>query len=564
MTPQIQSAQVFAADGVTPAPGKGPLTAGTDFTLSLHRCTDLRLTLTALTPAAVIGPNQRLIVRYRTQLDPDSQHGATLTNIAGAVQWFNGSSSNANRQTYTEALTNGTVGMLDHEDAHTVTVALYGYFFEKRVANLTTGANPTTTASPGDRLRYTLRLQSTDVPLADLTCSDDLGALNASAVFAPGTLALVPGTLPPGADASNTNATAGTNGAGVLDVRDLSLPAFSEISLQFDVTLATAIPNGTIVANQADLMSSVKLADSDDPNVNGQADPNVIGDEDPTRVQITSAARFDVNKISTDSSGDPNLLLAGETLRYTITIKNIGTDNAVDALLRDQVPANTTYVAGSTRLNGTLVPDGAGGLAPLANGIAIYAPENPTPGVMRADSSATSSNVATIIFDVVVNASVGQRHRDLEPGLRERGRRGRDRSAVGRPRYADGRRPDARRGRHGAARVRAEIRGAPSRPRHGRRRRSRRRAALHDRDPQQRRARRHRRDVARRRAGQYHIRCRLDDFERPVGRPAGRRRGAARGRHPVQLRRSHAAAAGSGPGDVGGRSRAQSCSSICA
>jgi hypothetical protein len=34
--PQILSAQVFQADGVTPVPGKGPLTAGTDYTVSLR------------------------------------------------------------------------------------------------------------------------------------------------------------------------------------------------------------------------------------------------------------------------------------------------------------------------------------------------------------------------------------------------------------------------------------------------------------------------------------------------------------------------------------------------
>ena len=204
-------------------------------------------------------------------------------------------------------------------------MALYGYFFEKTVANLTTGANPATSASPGDTLRYTLRLQSTDVPLADLTFYDDLGALNASAVFASGTLALVPGTLPPGADTSNTNATGGTNGAGVLDVRNLSLPAFSQMSHPVRRHARFGPPERHVVANQAELLSTVKLADSDDPNVNGQADPNVVGDEDPTRVQITSAPRFDVNKFSTDVTAIRNLLLAGETLRYTITVKNIGT-----------------------------------------------------------------------------------------------------------------------------------------------------------------------------------------------------------------------------------------------
>jgi uncharacterized repeat protein (TIGR01451 family) len=34
-------------------------------------------------------------------------------------------------------------------------------------------------------------------------------------------------------------------------------------------------------------------------------------------------------------------------LRYTITVKNIGKQEAVNVVLRDQV-GNTTYVAGST------------------------------------------------------------------------------------------------------------------------------------------------------------------------------------------------------------------------
>ena len=115
--------------------------------------------------------------------------------------------------------------MLDHEDAHTVTVALHGYFFEKTVANLTSGVSPATTAAPGDRLRYTLRLAepTDDVPLDDLAFVDDLGSLNAAPVFVPGTLTLV--SVPPGADASDTNPNGGTNGTGLIDVRNLNLPA---------------------------------------------------------------------------------------------------------------------------------------------------------------------------------------------------------------------------------------------------------------------------------------------------------------------------------------------------
>jgi uncharacterized repeat protein (TIGR01451 family) len=43
---------------------------------------------------------------------------------------------------------------------------------------------------------------------------------------------------------------------------------------------------------------------------------------------------------------------------------------------------------------------------PLINGIPINAPENTTPGYMRADASATTTNVATIVFDVVINSNI--------------------------------------------------------------------------------------------------------------------------------------------------------------
>jgi uncharacterized repeat protein (TIGR01451 family) len=405
LTPQILSAQVFAANGVTPVPGKGPLVAGTDYSLSWSGAPACRLDLTMLTAAGRIGPNERLIVRYRTQLDVNTQDGVTLTNVAGAVQWFNGASSNPARVVSNRVLTNGTVGVLDHEDAHTVAVDLFGYFFEKTVANLTTGANPATTASPGDTLRYTLRFQTTDQPLASFRIDDVMDALNAPPAFAAGTLTLV--SVPAGADVSNTNSNGGPSGTGILDVRNLSLPLGSQLLIVFDINLRPALANGTVVTDQATFRQAngTVLGVSDDPTVNGQADPFVAGDEDPTRVTIVSAPAFRIQKISTDLTGDPSVLLAGETLRYTITVANIGTDDAVNVTLRDAVPTNTTYVAGSTTLNGVAVADIAG-LSPLVNGMLIHPPSNPTPGTMPADPSASAPNVATIIFDVVISPTV--------------------------------------------------------------------------------------------------------------------------------------------------------------
>ena len=232
-----------------------------------------------------------------------------------------------------------------------------------------------------------------------------LDALNPTATFVPGSLALV--AYPAGADVSNTNPNGGANGGGILDIRNLSIPLGGEVLIQFDVTLAATLSNGTVVTNQSRLLLSngSTFALSDDPNVNGTADPDVSGDEDPTRVTIASSAFFLVQKISTDLTGDPSILLAGETLRYTITVRNIGNDDATDVVLRDAVPVNTAYVAGSTTLNGAAVAD-VGGLSPLVNGMPIHAPADPTPGSMPADPSAGPANVATITFDVIVDPNV--------------------------------------------------------------------------------------------------------------------------------------------------------------
>src|SRR5262249_51952064 len=108
LAPEILSVQVFAADGVTPIPGKGPLNAGSDYSPGYNAAPNCQLDITMLTAAGTIGPNQRLILRYRTLLDANTQNGVALTNVAGAIQWFSGDSSIPSRKAYTGSLTNGT------------------------------------------------------------------------------------------------------------------------------------------------------------------------------------------------------------------------------------------------------------------------------------------------------------------------------------------------------------------------------------------------------------------------------------------------------------------------
>jgi uncharacterized repeat protein (TIGR01451 family) len=400
------TAQVFEADGTTAV--SPVLVQDTDFSVAFAGDPDCNLTITLLTPAATIGADQRLVVTYQSWLDTDSQQGASLTNVAGATEWFSLDVTDASAlnyaRAYTRAVTDGTVNTLDHEDAHTVVVFSPVLIFEKYAINVTTGEDPATVATPGDTIRYGLRIENvSDTPLDGFSIVDELDNLNATPMFRAGTLNVV--TLPDGADATNTDPNGGAAGTGLLDIRDLSLGGVGvSLLVEFEIELKPVIANGSIVLNQSQAtFAGFPVAVSDDPNVNGAADPNVAGDEDPTEVPIQSAPAFDIDKISTYMTGDPNVLLAGETLRYTITVQNIGTDNAADVTIADQIPANTTYVAGSTTLNGGALADNASATSPLTDGILINAPQDPTPGVMNAG---VADNIATITFDVVVYPDV--------------------------------------------------------------------------------------------------------------------------------------------------------------
>jgi len=70
----------------------------------------------------------------------------------------------------------------------------------------------------------------------------------------PGTLTLI--SYPTGADISGTRSTGGAKGTGVLDIRNLNMPANGEVLIQFDIKLAGMLTNGTIASDQAALLLS--------------------------------------------------------------------------------------------------------------------------------------------------------------------------------------------------------------------------------------------------------------------------------------------------------------------
>ncbi len=408
--PSNVTAQIFQADGVTAV--SAPLAPGTGFAVNFAGDPTCEWSIDLLSPAGGLAPDQRLLVRYDAELEPGTANGIALTNIAGVTRWLSADPAKSPAgapHIYIRDLTDGTPGTLDHQDAHTVTTEAPILVFRKTVQNVTTGQNPGSGASPGDTLRYTIQVTSTGtVGLPSFSIVDELDRLNATGMFAPGSLKLV--SVPAGADITGTSGTGGAEGTGLVKVGNLGIGAQGEANdtlvVEFEAKLAPVITSGTKVLNQAQIISTnPNPIYSDDPNVNGPDDPNVLGDEDPTATLITSAPTFQVWKTSTVLGASP-VLMAGGTLRYTLTIRNIGTEDAVNVRLRDNIPANTSYVANSTTLNGSAVPDPSPGVSPLQTGMAVNAPEDARTGYLRADAAPGATNVATVTFDVVVDPGV--------------------------------------------------------------------------------------------------------------------------------------------------------------
>jgi large repetitive protein len=115
-----------------------------------------------------------------------------------------------------------------------------------------------------------------------------------------------------------------------------------------------------------------------------------------TNFHITPAPRLQPTKIVSPTGA----VGVGQTLTYTITVPNTGAANTVGTTLTDIIPAGTTYVAGSTTLNGAVVPDVAG-VMPFAAGATINSPTLAA-GVIAANAS------AVVTFKVVVNPSPPQ------------------------------------------------------------------------------------------------------------------------------------------------------------
>jgi uncharacterized repeat protein (TIGR01451 family)/fimbrial isopeptide formation D2 family protein len=185
-------------------------------------------------------------------------------------------------------------------------------------------------ADPGDTLQYTISITNPN-PQGDFV----------SAVFTDSpdaNTALVAGTVTTSQGGVTTGNTPGDTSVAV-DIGTIS--ALASVTITFQVKINASLPADVVqVANQGQLAFSDVFALTDDPAATGADDPTV-----------TPVPQADLTVTKTDS---PDPIFADQDITYLVSIGNIGLSDAQNVVFSDALPANTTFVSG-TSSQGTTV-----------------------------------------------------------------------------------------------------------------------------------------------------------------------------------------------------------------
>jgi len=219
----------------------------------------------------------------------------------------------------------------------------------------------------GDTLTYTIVLDNS-AGSADATGLVFTDPPPAGTTFVAGSFR-IDGVVQPGADPA----------AGVL-VGTVVQGTTRTVTFQVQVTAIPAAPATAQYANGSGWTYQFTSC-AGQPTQNGAVTSNVV---------TTGVPRIDATKTVA-----PLAALPLQTLTYDVVVTNDGTVPATGVTLTDAIPAGTTYVPGSTTLNGAAVPDVAGAM-PFATGGLVSSPAAPA-GQIDVGTS------AAVRFQVVVN-----------------------------------------------------------------------------------------------------------------------------------------------------------------
>ena len=306
-------------------------------------------------------------LRFRARVRPDVKNGVVIDNQAFAELAGVAGSKVPSDDPQTPVL----------DDPTRVTVVAIADLerFEKSVVDSNGGD-----VEPGDTLTYTLTVRNDGTAFAfNLGVRDTVDAdLEAVTPGQGGTFNVATRTI--AWTATTTPALA-------------QLAPNDTVTLTFTARVRVPTANGTTVRNQAFLTA-------DGLNTEPSDDPSTPQNDDPTDVKIVAEPRLGTStKTVVDLNG--GRVAPNDQLEYRIRVINTGSANASDVRVVDAIPAYTSYVAGSTLLNGQAVGDAAGGTSPLGNGIRVNSPGQPSGVVTVGDGAA-----AEVRFRVRVRSDV--------------------------------------------------------------------------------------------------------------------------------------------------------------
>jgi uncharacterized repeat protein (TIGR01451 family) len=152
-------------------------------------------------------------------------------------------------------------------------------------------------------------------------------------------------------------------------------------------------PAGTVFAAQGNGIGNVVV----DAVIGlSEGDSNDTATYTVTGVTLTAAKTQTV----TGGPGNANLPVPGALVTYSVVINVTGTGTAANAVFVDNIPANTTYVAGSLRFNSATLTDSA---ADDAGELLAAASPNPARVNVRLGSLDGTSGPQTVAFTVQIN-----------------------------------------------------------------------------------------------------------------------------------------------------------------
>ncbi|MCK5799545.1 MAG: DUF11 domain-containing protein, partial [Deltaproteobacteria bacterium] len=146
------------------------------------------------------------------------------------------------------------------------------------------------------------------------------------------------------------------------------------VTLSYTVKVRNPTLNGRIIRNQA-ILGAEGL--TDEPS----DDPSTPANNDSTDVRVVSMPDLSTStKVAVDLNGGS--LRPGDFIEYRLRVINSGSSQATGARVIDPIPTYTTYVPGSTRMNGRAVVDAPGRQSPLSSGVAVASP-GASPGTIE-------------------------------------------------------------------------------------------------------------------------------------------------------------------------------------